>query len=167
MKTSMLTITVVLALTTAACNTMQERYQARRPFNAWAVESVTDGAINQAIIAQGTLFPYHFDPRAETLNHLGKHDLAVLAEYYREHPGQLSLPRGSLSDGLYERRVATVATALAQSGVQKDRISIANALPGGSGMPSERVVVILENEATQPAATLAGSIGSTSQKGGS
>ncbi len=146
MKRNMIIAMSILTIAATACHSTQEHKEARRPFNTWAVGSIRDSAINQAIITQGTLFPYHFDPHAGTLNELGLHDLGVLAEYHKEHPGNLNLPRGRTSDDLYEKRVATVATILTKSGVRKDRITIVNALPGGEGMPSERVVVILENE---------------------
>jgi hypothetical protein len=145
MKRNMIIAMSILTVAMTACQPTQAFKEARSPFNTWAVGSIRDSAINQAIVTQGTLFPYHFDTHSGTLNELGLHDLGVLAEYHKEHPGNLNLPRGRTSDDLYEQRVAAVATVLTKSGVQKDRITIVNALPGGAGMPSERVVVILEN----------------------
>jgi hypothetical protein len=167
MKRNMMITLSILTVSATACHSTQRYQEARKPFNTWAVGSIRDSAINQAIVTQGTLFPYHFDPHAGTLNELGLHDLGVLAEYHKEHPGNLNLPRGLTSDDLYERRVAAVATILSKSGVSKDRITIVNALPGGEGMPSERVVVILENQLTEPNSTALDSTRRAMATGGS
>ncbi len=121
--------------------------------NEWMVNSIRDAAINQAIITQHTLFPYHFYPGRDTLNELGERDLAALAAYFRGHTGQLNIRRGDLSDEMYHARVATVRKRLTESGVDASRIAIADGLPGGPGMPSDQVVKILQRADTESSST--------------
>lgn len=147
MKRSMISPVIVLTTLTAACSTLNPPLEERRAVNAWMVSSLSDTAINRAIIVQHTLYPYHFNLDGETLNDLGKHDLGILAAHYKEHPGQLNLSRGDTAEALYTARIATVIKTLADTGVEKDRITLADALPGGDGMVSERMLNILEYEA--------------------
>lgn len=165
MKRSMISPAIVLITLSAACSTLNPPLEERRAVNAWMVSSLSDTAINRAIIVQHTLYPYHFDLDGETLNELGKHDLRVLAAHYKEHPGQLNLPRGNTAEAFYKARIATVIKTLADAGVEKDRITLADALPGGDGMVSERLLNILEYEATDSALRQARSVAGASTGG--
>ena len=110
-----------------------------------------ESAVSGAILTQHTVFPYHFVVGAAALNDLGRHDLRVLAAYLKEHPGPLNVRRGQASQELYTARVVEVTRFLTEAGVPAQRIAIGDALPGGDGMPSERVVKILERSAAGPA----------------
>lgn len=162
MKRLMILSAIVLLALSAACRTLNPPLEERRAVNAWMVSSLSDTAINRAIIVQHTLYPYHFDLDGETLNELGKHDLRVLAAHYEEHPGQLNVPRGDTTEALYTARIATVIKTLADAGVEKDRITLADALPGGDGMVSERLLNILEYEATDSAVNQARTVAGAS-----
>ena len=120
--------------------------------NARIVESIRDTGINNAIITQHTLFPYHFILNGRELNELGNRDLDVLAVHYRNHPGELSVRRGSATAELYRSRLGLVRDALVKAGVDVDRITMADAMPGGRGMSSEQVIHITEgrNSPTVP-----------------
>ncbi len=50
------------------------------------VRTLNNIGVENAIIAQHTLYPYHFVADGETLNDLGQRDFAVLARHYAEHP---------------------------------------------------------------------------------
>jgi hypothetical protein len=130
----------ILIAVVAGCNPQPEE---RRQENIWLRKSISDTAMNQAIIAQYTLFPYHFISNSPMLNGLGRHDLDVLASHFSRHLGDLNVRQGDVATALYEARVATVIDALADAGVERDRINIGDALPGGDGMTSERVLSIL------------------------
>ncbi len=114
--------------------------------NSWLINSVQDTSINQAIITQGTVFPYHFAQRTATLNELGRHDLKVLAGHYRRHPGELSIRRGKATVDLYQARVDRVLETLTRAGVERRRMEISDARAGGEGMSSERVLKVFEGE---------------------
>ena len=114
------------------------------PLNVWLAESVTETAVNRAIIAQQTIYPYHSVPDAPGLNELGRHDLEVLSAHYAENPGRLNIRQGDAPPTLYQARAATVIETLAKAGVDIDRVTIADEFPGGDGMSSERVLTILE-----------------------
>jgi hypothetical protein len=103
---------------------------------------LNDTAIGNAIIAQRTLYPYHFIPDAPTVNELGEHDLGVLTEHFKRHPGKLNVRRGATPEDLYQSRVDYVAGRLSQAGVNLGPIE--DGSPGGEGMLSERVLTVLE-----------------------
>ena len=109
------------------------------------VRTYYDTGVRRALIAQHTLYPYHFVDNAAQLNDLGLRDLTVLAEHYQENPGPLNVRRGKTPDALYDARVAAVRAALADAGVHA-KIDVGDALPGGQDMPSEKVIRILQDE---------------------
>ena len=119
--------------------------------NAWMITSIRDSAINNAIVTQRILFPYHFVPDSAGLTELGQRELEVLAEHFEKHQGNLNVRQGGASNDLYKARIRSVQSALVEAGV-RNRIVIADALPGGHGMPSEQVLMIIEgrNSPTEP-----------------
>lgn len=131
----------ILIVAAAGCNPHPED---RRQQNIWLRKSISDTAINQAIIAQYSLFPYHFVSNSPMLNELGRHDLDVLASHFSQHLGDLNVRQGDVATALYEARVDTVIDALADAGVERDRITVVDALPGGEAITSERVLSILD-----------------------
>jgi hypothetical protein len=118
----------------------------RMSVNEQLLECYTDDAINNAIVVQHTLYPYHFVENGSELNPLGEHDLRVLAKHYRTHPGDLNVRRGPEAASLYVERMGTVVDALGEMGVDTSRVAVEDALPGGAGMSSERIVRILTEE---------------------
>ncbi|MHC4743967.1 MAG: hypothetical protein ACYS8Z_18775 [Planctomycetota bacterium] len=115
--------------------------------NQGLVNSFNDMAMQNAIISQHTLYPYHFVNNGTELNELGKRDLSVLAWHFRENPGGLNVRRGGASEELYNGRIEKVGALLSDEGVDPERIGITDGLPGGPGMTSEKVLTILENAA--------------------
>ena len=115
-----------------------------KAINTELVNTYTNMQIENAIITQHTLYPYHFIENSDKLNELGKRDFAVLAKHFAENPGPLNVNKANVPDALYKSRVASVADMLQKAGVEKNRIKIEDGLPGGSGMPAESVVKILE-----------------------
>jgi hypothetical protein len=107
------------------------------------VNTYADASVDNAILVQHTLYPYHFMMNAAKLNELGQHDLGVLAAYYKDHPGPISVRQGDVAVALYQQRVAEVRRRLVEGGVAEGRISIADAPPGGDGMPSQQLFQIL------------------------
>lgn len=107
--------------------------------NTWLVETVADVGVRDAIVRQHTLFAYQFEPNSPNLNELGRHDLDVLADAYRQNPGPLSIRRGDATPALYKARVESVNDALRQAGVDVSRVKVVDAPAGGDGMASDRV----------------------------
>jgi len=138
-------------MTSLFCVLMAGCYQSvqkspERAINTELVNSLNDIAMENAIVSQHTLFGYHFIENAAELNELGQRDLTILARHFMENPGCLNIRHDNIPEDLYEARVSLVREKLKQAGVKTDRINISNDMPGGSGMASERVVTILENE---------------------
>jgi len=138
-------ICVVCSLV-GGCEERMSKQDAGRKVDAELVNALNNIGMENAIVAQHTLYPYHFGSNSETLNGLGERDLAVLATYFQKHPGELSVRQGDVSDPMYEARVAHVVEKLKQAGVKIDRVSISDGMPGGTGMTSERTVMILDLE---------------------
>lgn|SRR5678815_2314802 len=113
----------------------------------WSGDVIRAAAINKAIVTQHVIYPYHFVVNTDELNPLGQRDLTVLADYYRKHPGALSVRRMGAAQALYDKRVAAVLDKLKASGVETERLTVADVAPGGDGISSERVVQILREPA--------------------
>jgi len=158
------------ALLLAACSQNYDKSHApsieqKTAIDTYLVNDIRDAAINNAILTQHTLYPYHFNVGRETLNELGDRDLAALAAYYRGKPGELNIRRGNATDDLYKARVDFVTKRLADSGVDTSRLKVSDAPSGGSGMPSESVVKIYQ-AMDKAAAEQAGSSKSIDQPAG-
>lgn len=148
---SLVVITITLAaVLPGACNSRQWSEPRRTTMNAWSVNEYHRDSIEAAIVSQHTLYPYHFVRNGADLNELGERDLGVLARHYADHPGRLNLRRADTSPELYDARLETVRAQLADAGVDLDRVRIADHAPGGDGMSSDRVLVILEEKTDQP-----------------
>jgi hypothetical protein len=111
--------------------------------NSQLMEIYNDMALENAIISQHTLYPYHFIQNGAELNELGKHDLAVLIKHFTNNAGHLNIRKHEISEDLYGSRVESVCKRLLQAGLDTDRIKITDDMPGGAGMPSESILVIL------------------------
>jgi hypothetical protein len=101
-----------------------------------------------AILAQHTLYDYHFQANSAQLNDLGQRDVAVLAEAYLDSPGPLNVQRGRAGADLYRSRVETVTEALRAQGVDTSRVNIREGLPGGEGLGSEDAVTAIQRSRT-------------------
>ncbi len=123
---------------------------ARQELNQRLVQSYGDDAIKGAVMAQHTLYPYHFVPNAAVLNKLGENDLQILAEHFRDHPGQVNVRRGDATTRLFRARVQTVLQAMEDAGVDTGKLVVTDALPGGDGMPSEQVLEIRAQADSRP-----------------
>lgn len=110
------------------------------------IHSFNDTAINNGIIAQHTLYPYHFVQGSAELNELGTDELTVLCDHYRAHGGPLNVHRGDAAEALYRQRVEYVARFLVSNGVASDKTVITDGLPGGPGIASSSVILMLKTK---------------------
>jgi hypothetical protein len=117
--------------------------------NRKIVDTYSDLAIQNAIIAQHTLYPYHFVNNGVQLNSLGQRDLSVLIQHFQENPGQLTLQQGGTESRLYQSRAQTVYEKLLAGGIPDGKIRITDGMPGGDGMASNSIIEILETERTE------------------
>ena len=116
--------------------------------NRKVVDTYSDLAIQNAIIAQHTLYPYHFVNNSAQLNALGDRDLSVLIQHFQENPGQINIPQGGTESLLYQSRAQTVYEKLLAGGIPDDKIRIAGGMPGGQGIQSNAMIEILETDKT-------------------
>jgi hypothetical protein len=138
---AMLLFCVVLT----GCQESITKRPAENLVNSQLIDSYNETAIRNAVIAQHTLFAYHFVQDAPELNELGERDLAVLAQHFSTNGGHLNIRGHNTPLELYEARVNGVRERLAEAGIDTERLNISDGMPGGSRVASERVLIILED----------------------
>jgi len=144
MKRSMIIMTVLLFVLMNGCQENMHKNSNNHMINSQLVKSYDDIAIQNAIVSQHTLFSYHFVTNGAELNELGQRDLAALTSHFIRYPGHLNIRCGDISADLYEARINMVRERLLEAGIDMDRISISDDMPGGSGITSERMLIILK-----------------------
>jgi hypothetical protein len=164
-KIALINTLVLCCVLLIGCDENQSPAVDKGQVNKALVNTYNDMAIQNAIITQHTLFPYHFVQNSANLNELGERDLAILAGHLRDNPGNVNVRRAGNSSGLYQQRVSTVLDSLKAHGVDTARITIADAMPGGDGMVSERVIVILEADYSDIGSTSKGTGAGASMSG--
>ncbi|MGD8501432.1 MAG: hypothetical protein PVJ86_12340 [Phycisphaerales bacterium] len=144
MRLSTITIIVLFCILIVGCQENVEESRDRHLINSQLVNSYDDIAMQNAIASQHTLFPYHFVKNGPELNELGQRDLAALTTHFMRHAGHLNIRRHKTPADLYEARVKLVHDRLQEAGIDMERMSISDGMPGGPGMTSEKVLVILQ-----------------------
>jgi hypothetical protein len=108
LNTSMTTTAVLLCILATGCEQPVEQGPDKHLINSRLINSYNDTQIENAIISQHTLYPYHFVQNGAELNELGQRDLAVLAGHFMKYPGRLNIRRQNIPVQLYEARVNLV-----------------------------------------------------------
>jgi hypothetical protein len=127
--------------------------ESQRAINTAIIQTYEVQQVNDAIIRQHTLYPYHFVENSATFNELGWRDVRVLSHHFVSYPGPLNVRKGDTPEVLYKARVKAVVDAMTNSGVKADRIKVTDGLPGGDGLSSDLVVLIMEKMAAGDTAT--------------
>src|SRR5437868_5616250 len=65
-----------------------------RAMNEGLINQYTQDEIDNAVIRQHTLYPYHFVQQSDQLNSLGRREVYVLAWHYKNYPGPVNLRQG-------------------------------------------------------------------------
>jgi hypothetical protein len=138
---------VLVAASLGACRSEHEQGRLEGTAAMRSGEQIRAAAIERAIVAQRTLYSYHFEIGSPELNELGRRDLGVLARHLTQAGGRIVLARGEADEGLYRTRAERVLAALKEAGVPPERAKLAEGLPGGDGMSGARLVEILERAA--------------------
>lgn len=144
MKLSMMIVTVSICVLAIGCQEDMAKGPDNHIVNKQLISTYNDIAVQNAIVSQHTLFPYHFVENGAELNELGQKDLAALTSHFIKYPGHLNIRRHNTAEDIYDARVNMVRERLQEAGIAMERISISDDMPGGSGITSERVLVILE-----------------------
>ena len=144
MKLRMMIITVLFCILIVGCQEKMEESTSNQLINSQLVKSYNDIAMQNAIVSQHTLFPYHFVTNGAELNELGQRDLAALTSHFIKYPGRLNIRRHNTTADLYEDRVNLIHERLQEAGIDMERIHISDNMPGGSGITSERILIILK-----------------------
>lgn len=146
MKLNMNIIIAIFCIMMTGCKeTVVE--QADKPLiNSQLINTYNDIALENAIVSQHTLYPYHFIQNSAELNELGKRDLTVLINHFIKNAGYLNIRKSDISTELYELRVESVYERLQKAGLDMDKINISDDMPGGAGIASESILVILAQE---------------------
>ena len=144
MKLCLMTVTIMFCILAIGCQEDVQKDSNNHMINSQLVKSYNDIAIQNAVVSQHTLFPYHFITNGAELNELGRRDLAALTSHFIKHPGHLNIRRHNTGADIYEARVKMVHERLMEAGIDMERISISDDMPGGPGMTSERLLIILQ-----------------------
>jgi len=160
MKLSTMIMTVFFCILTIGCQEEVQKNSDDHLINSQLVRSYNDIAMQNAIVSQHTLFPYHFVENGAELNELGQRDLAALTNHFIKYPGHLNIRRHDTAEDLYEARVNVVHKRLVDAGIDMGRISISDDMPGGAGITSERVLIILEKAPAGASTSTSSSISS-------
>ena len=142
-------IAVTAAILVFAVGCPQENptpQQQRAEVNAWLVESFRDAAIENAIVREHTIYPYQFIQNSVELNELGQRDVRILAEHFKDNPGQLNIRKSDTPAKLYQDRVQKVLSLLVDAGVDKNRIQVGDDLPGGDGITGSEAVLQFKDQ---------------------
>lgn len=114
--------------------------------NCELINIYKDTSVQNAIISQHTLYPYHFVKNGAELNELGLRDLGVLSAHFAKHPGQLNIRHDNISTNLYSDRINFVLDKLKAAGINTRDVVVADGMPGGSGIASEAIIVIMADD---------------------
>jgi hypothetical protein len=154
LNTSTVVVTLLIGVLLAGCEKSTTKGPDDRVVNTRLVNSYNDAALQNAIVSEHTLYAYHFVQDGPQLNELGERDLAVLTQHFARNGGSLNIRRHDIPAELYQARVNAVQERLREAGIDMERVRVSEGMPGGSGMASERVLVILESKGVSaPAAT--------------
>jgi hypothetical protein len=137
---------------------------ANQDVNSGIVRTYNLQSVDAAVIREHTLYPYHFVVNSANLNELGWRDVELLASHYQSNPGPLNVRKGATPDDLYKARVRAVVNAMTRSGVKMDRIKVADGMPGGDGISSDEVVLIMDKMYGETAGTGTGAKSGASKK---
>jgi hypothetical protein len=163
-----MTLSCSLLALLAGCNSPHSEENMPGRENMFASDSFRSAQVNKAIITQRTIWAYHFVTNTSELNPLGMRDLGVLAAYYADHnKGDIRIRRAGASQVLYDERVAAVVNHLIASGVPKGQLTVSDASPVGSGIPSERIVTVLSEGLALTGAGTGSTTGSSGSSGSS
>ncbi|OQY07582.1 MAG: hypothetical protein B6I25_01595 [Planctomycetales bacterium 4572_13] len=148
----MFVLSLIVAVSLSLCGCQEEQADTNTldtdAVNKKIVDTYSDLAIQNAIIAQHTLYPYHFVNNSAQLNGLGERDLTVLVQHFQDNPGQLILQQGGTESLLYQSRAQTIYEKLLVGGIPDEKIRIADGAPGGDGIASNAIIEILATEKT-------------------
>jgi hypothetical protein len=156
MKKNLIAVSALLAAL-AACHSAASGNDVEEHHGPWAGDEIQNASLNNAIVSQHTLYPYHFVAGSAELNELGARDLNVLVAHFLTAGGDLNVHRGETPEPLYESRVKTVLERLAAAGVVSSSVAVKDGLPGGEGLASERVLVILKGKMSKGTGMTTGS----------
>ena len=99
--------------------------------------------VENKIIAQSTLYPFHFVDNDSRLNAVGRYDLDKIVSHYKEHPGELHVRQGEATPTLYSERITQVVEVLKSTGIKESRINVTDVAPEENPAQGERVIEIL------------------------
>ena len=133
----------------AGCAEQRQAINDQAEYDEWLTATLPDRSVREGVIAQRTLYDYHFVRDGADLNDLGRRDVAILGEHFRGKSGEISVRRGGAPDLLYWARTEQVRTALAESGLAPEGIRISDAMSGGRGLTADEVLIVYE-AAKQP-----------------
>jgi hypothetical protein len=122
--------------------------------NVDIVNMTFDQQARNAAVTERTVYPYHFAADGAELNALGLRHLEALASGSRlarpDRPLRVNVSRGEAAADLYEARVTEVRARLEAAGVEPERVTFVDEVPGGKGISTERLLTAGQDQQARP-----------------
>ncbi len=151
-----------LIVAAAGCNEPTERLNAPPQGAAKYPSKMQDAfvyMVDNAMLEDLSLADVHFVPHTVELNGLGAKRLERYAKLLTVYGGAIRYATDMTDEPIVERRLASIRSYLATTGIETDRIKVVKEMPGGVGMPAEEAIAA-------KAANIGGGAAKDGKKGG-
>jgi hypothetical protein len=138
--------------------------------NAHTLDSSFTQQMRNGAAVGRTIYPHHFVVGDAALTLVGQRHFNALLPRSDIDQVRVSVPRGDASDALYQARLDGLRRRFIEAGYDEERFALVDALPGGDGISSDRVLLLAakeEQNAGGQANRRAGGTGSSDRSSGS
>ena len=115
--------------------------------NKWTVDASLEQQVRNGAAKGRTIYPHHFVIGDAALTLVGQRHFNALLPRSDVDQARISVPRGDASDALYQARLAELRRRFIDAGYDEQRFALVDALPGGDGISSDRVILLAAQEA--------------------
>jgi len=115
--------------------------------NKWTVDTSFEHQVRNGAARGRTIYPHHFVIGDAALTLVGQRHFNALLPRSDVDQARISVPRGDASDALYQARLDGLRRRFIEAGYDEQRFALVDALPGGDGISSDRVILLAAQEA--------------------
>lgn len=158
MRTVFSLATIGIVVTTIGCGRPPNRLNAPPQGASDYPSDIQDAfvyMVDNAMLEDLSMADIHFVPHSDELNGLGARRLERYAKLLKVYGGGIRYATNSSDKAMVEKRIASIETYLATTGITEKRIQVARDLPGGEGMTAREA--ILAKSVNMPAGDQGGS----------
>ena len=115
--------------------------------NKWTLDASFEQQVRNGAARGRTIYPHHFVTGDAALTLVGQRHFNALLPRSDVDQARISVPRGDASDVLYQARLDELRRRFIDAGYDEGRFTLVDALPGGDGISSDRVILLAAREA--------------------